>query len=85
MTRASRSRGLRDIGRLIDDYGTKPYPGPVWVANHYRAIADMAMDRICNWRWEAATFPAPQIDEWLPTVMYHADYDCPRTKSFTSD
>ncbi|MCY4534494.1 MAG: hypothetical protein OXB91_03950, partial [Bryobacterales bacterium] len=37
----------------------------VWVASHYRAIADMAMDRLCNWNWEAATFPANQIDEWL--------------------
>ena len=102
------SRGVRDMGRLIDDYGIKPYDGPVWVANHYRAIADLAMDRICNWRWEAATFPAHQIaewlwseedfdilvddylkllrgqipgslrgayDEWLPTVVYDADYE----------
>jgi len=102
------SRGVRDMGRLIDDYGIKPHAGPVWVANHYRAIADMAMDRLCNWHWEAATFPAHQIaewlwseedfdilvddylkplrgqirgplreayDQWLPTVMYGADYD----------
>jgi len=37
----------------------------VWVANHYRAIADMAMDRLQNWSWSAETFPAHQIDEWL--------------------
>lgn len=66
------------------------------------------MDRTCNWHWETATFPAPQIDEWLwseedfdilvddylkplrgqipgslreaydewlPTVLYDADYE----------
>ena len=102
------SHGVRDMGRLIDDYGIKPYDGLVWVTNHYRAIADMAMDRISNWHWEAATFPAHQIaqwlwsqedfdilvedylkpmrqqiqgrlseayDEWLPTVVYGADYE----------
>ena len=59
------SRGVRDMGRLIAVHGIKPCDGPVWVANHYRAIADMAMDRLCNWHWEAAAFPAHQIDEWL--------------------
>ena len=59
------SRGVRDMGRLIADWGIKPYEGPVWVANHYRAIADMAMDRLQNWEWSASTFPAHQIDEWL--------------------
>ena len=75
MTRASGARGVRDIDRPIDDYGIKPYAGPVWAANRFRVIADMAMDRICNWHWEAATFPAHQIAEWLPTVIYDADYD----------
>ena len=96
------------MGRLIAGYGIKPSDGPVWAANHYRAIADMAMDRLCNWRWEATMFPDHQIaewlwseedsdilveeylkpmrqqirgprreayDEWLPTVVYDADYD----------
>ena len=53
------------MGRLIGVHGTKPYDGPVWVANHYRAIADIATDSICSRHWEAATFPAHQIDEWL--------------------
>lgn len=64
-TRSLGSLGVRDMGRLIDDYGIKPYDGPVWVANHYRAIADMAMDRISNWHWDATTFPAHQIAQWL--------------------
>ena len=59
------SRGVRDMGRQIADWGIKPYEGPVWVANHYRAIADMAMDRLQNWSWSAEAFPAHQIDEWL--------------------
>ena len=59
------SRGVRDMGRQIADWGIKPYRGPVWVANHYRAITDMAMDRLQNWSWSAETFPAHQIDEWL--------------------
>ena len=33
-TRSLGSRGVRDMGRLIDDYGIKPYDGPVWVAKH---------------------------------------------------
>ncbi len=102
------SRGVRDMGRLIANHGIKPYDGPIWVANHYRAIADMAMDRLRNWQWSAETLPAHQIDEWLwsekdfdtlvedylkpmrgqirgslreaydqwlPTVVYGADYD----------
>ena len=102
------SRGVRDMGRLIANSGIKPYEGPVWVANHYRAIADMAMDRLQNWHWTAQTFPAHQIndwlwseedfetlvgdylkpmrgqisgrvreayDEWLPTVVFGAEYD----------
>ncbi len=102
------SRGVRDMGRQIANAGIKPYEGPVWVANHYRAIADMAMDRLQNWSWSAETFPAHQIndwlwseedfdilvrdylkpmrgqtwgtireafDEWLPTIVYGADYD----------
>ena len=101
------SRGVRDMGRLIADYGIKPYDGPVWVANHYRAIADIAMHRLQGW-CSPEVLPACQIDdwlwseedfdilvedylkplraqirgrrrkaysEWLPTVVYGADYD----------
>ncbi len=52
------------MGRQIANAGIKPYEGPVWVANHYRAIADMAMDRLQNWSWSAETFPAHQINDW---------------------
>ena len=33
--------GVRELGRLIAQYKIKPYDGPVYVANHYRAIADL--------------------------------------------
>ena len=58
------SRGVRDMGHLIADHGIKPYDGPVWVANHYRAIADMAMHRLQG-SWCAASLPAHQIGDWL--------------------
>ena len=101
------SRGVRDMGRLIADNSIKPYDGPVWVANHYRAIADIAMHelqgdfssevlpacQIAGWLWSEEDFDIlvedylkplrAQIrgrrrrayDEWLPTVVYGADYD----------
>ena len=63
-TPALGSRGVRDMGRLIADYGIKPYDGPVWVANHYRAIADMAMGRLQGY-CSSEVLPACQIDDWL--------------------
>ncbi|MDE0627568.1 MAG: hypothetical protein OXH99_14335 [Bryobacterales bacterium] len=63
-TPALGSRGVRDMGRLIADYGIKPYDGPVWVANHYRAIADIAMGQLQQY-CSSEVVPAPQIDDWL--------------------
>ena len=58
------SRGVRDMGRLIANYGVKPYDGPVWVANHYRAIADIAMHELLG-PCPEEVLPACQIDDWL--------------------
>ena len=59
------SLGVRDMGRQIASHGIKPYDGPVRVANHYRAIADIAMDHLLGpWPWEV--LPACEID-WLWT------------------
>ena len=58
------SRGVRDMGRLIADNGIKPYDGPVWVANHYRAIADIAMHELQG-EFSSEVLPACQIDDWL--------------------
>ena len=58
------SLGVRDMGRQIADHGIKAYEGPVWVANHYRAIADIAMDRLLG-PWPHEVLPACEIDDWL--------------------
>ena len=58
------SLGVRDMGQHIADCGIKPFDGPVWVANHYRAIADIAMDRLLG-PWPQEVLPACQIDGWL--------------------
>ena len=58
------SRGVRDMGRLISDRGIKPYDGPVWVANHYRAIADLAI-LMLQGRCSAEVLPACEINDWL--------------------
>lgn len=40
------SKGVRDMGKVIADQGIQPYNGPVYVANHYRALADIALDSL---------------------------------------
>ena len=35
------SKGIRDMGRIIADHEIQPYSGVVYVANHYRALADI--------------------------------------------
>ena len=42
------SKGVRDMGRVIADGGIQPYNGPVYVANHYRALADIALDSLLD-------------------------------------
>lgn len=47
-TRSLGNRGVRDMAHILESRDLiEPGHGPVWVANHYRAIADFAMlDRI---------------------------------------
>ena len=40
------SKGVRDMGRIIADHKIQPRNGPVYVANHYRALADIALDSL---------------------------------------
>lgn len=40
------TKGVRDLGRIIADRKVQPYKGPVYVANHYRALADIALDSL---------------------------------------
>ena len=42
------SKGVRDMGKVIADRGIQPYNGPVYVANHYRALADIALDSLLD-------------------------------------
>ena len=37
------SKGVRDMGRVIADRKVQAHNGPVYVANHYRALADIAL------------------------------------------
>lgn len=58
------SLGVRDMDRDIASYGMKPYNGPVWMPNHYRAIGDIAMHQLLGeWPWEV--FPTCHIDARL--------------------
>lgn len=41
-------KGVRDMGRIIADHEIKPHNGPVYVANHYRALADIALSSLMN-------------------------------------
>lgn len=47
-TRSLGKRGIRDMTHILEGRDLiEPGHGPVWIANHYRAIADFAMlDRI---------------------------------------
>lgn len=40
------TKGVRDMGRIIADRKIQPHNGPVYVANHYRALADIALDSL---------------------------------------
>ena len=40
------SKGVREMGRIIADQKIQPWSGPVYVANHYRALADIALDSL---------------------------------------
>ena len=42
------SKGVRDMGRIIADHEIQPDNGPVYVANHYRALADIALSSLLN-------------------------------------
>lgn len=42
------SNGVRDMGRIIADHKIQPFNGPVYVANHFRALADIALSSLLN-------------------------------------
>lgn len=42
------SKGVRDMGRVLADHKVQPYGGPVYVANHFRALADIALSSLLH-------------------------------------
>ena len=58
------TKGVRDMGRVIAARKIKPYDGPVYVANHYRAIADMVMDDLLEGPLDCI-FPPCTINDYL--------------------
>ena len=42
------TKGVRDMGRIVADRKIQPHNGPVYVANHYRALADIALDSLMH-------------------------------------
>ena len=66
------SRGVRDMGRIIANAGIKPYDGPVWVADHYRALADLCAEHLLKMSVEDLeedplwyTYPSGNINQYL--------------------
>lgn len=60
------SMGVRDMGELLEKYKVKSYNGPVYVANHFRAIADIALEEIQQ--GDGPVFATPhKINNWIRT------------------
>ena len=59
------SKGVRDMGRIIADRKVQPFNGPVYVANHFRALADIALSSL-------ATRPLGELRELQPKSILSA-------------
>ena len=66
------TRGVREMGRIIGNHGIKPYDGPVYVADHYRALADLCANCLFNVELEDLledphffTYPPARINQYL--------------------
>ena len=42
------SKGVRDTGKIMAKYKVQPYDGPVYVADHYRALADIVLRELMD-------------------------------------
>jgi len=69
------SKGVRDMGRIIADEGIQPYNGPVYVANHYRALADIALHSLLDWPIEALRDIQPKsiLSAWEVNDMLNSE------------
>lgn len=60
------SKGVRDMAERLEKLKVKPHNGPVYVANHFRAIADIALEEIQQ--GEGPVFATPhKINNWIRT------------------
>ena len=67
-TPALGERGVRDMGQVLHAQGVREGKGPpVYVANHYRAIADIAMVELAQGRVPTVA-TASVINQWLDTA-----------------
>lgn len=69
------SKGVRDMGQVIADAGIQPYNGPVYVANHYRALADIALDSLLDTPVEELREMEPKsiLSAWEVNDMFNND------------
>ena len=69
------SKGVRDMGRIIADHKIQPYNGPVYVANHYRALADIALSSLLNLSLEdmREIEPASILSAWDVNDMLNGE------------
>jgi hypothetical protein len=59
-------KGIREMSAVLAAKQIQPFNGPVYVANHYRAIADLAMLQLTEGK--APTIAnARAINQWLDT------------------
>ena len=63
------------MGRIIADEGIQPYNGPVYVANHYRALADIALDSLLDWPVEELRDIQPKsiLSAWEVNDMLNSE------------
>ena len=63
------SKGVRDMAHILADWVIPPDCGPVWVANHYRAIADYVVLDTEDGRCLRSPRYCPvfSINQWLDT------------------
>ena len=71
------SKGVRDMGRVLADHKVQPYNGPVYVANHYRALADIALSSLMHWPLQdLREIELPDIlSAWEVNDMLNSDDD----------
>ena len=71
------SKGVRDMGRIIADHKIQPYNGSVYVANHYRALADIALSSLTNRPLQDLREIEPKsvLSAWEANDMLNSDDD----------